>query len=290
MATIDGIIQEQIKETEILMRFAGGQVRRFLNPLIDQIQVLSNGISYYLPPELSDRMQLVMTNSVDTSAYQGSVNAAVESVAALEETILESYTSKFGAIPNQATGSLNAARQDAEIRIRENLSSDNVLDNLSAMSTSGEAVVDRIFTLVGQQRSTNEDIKEITGQMIHSAFQKYGQNKVATPLQIYARNAMEALNEAYDNISDFYLYQGPDDEVTREFCQEYANGVYHRREIENWPNDWAHNWEGMIDGTDSSNIFALGGGYNCRHVFVPMSFQDVDESDIARAMTSGLIR
>lgn len=53
-----------------------------------------------------------------------------------------------------------------------------------------------------------------------------------------------------------YLYSGPADEITREFCLKYVGTVMTREEID------------KLDNGQLPNTFLTGGGYNCRHTFL----------------------
>lgn len=52
---------------------------------------------------------------------------------------------------------------------------------------------------------------------------------------------------------NYFVYRGPDDKVTRPFCQSRVGKVFHRRELESWDNG---------QGIPASTSL---GGYNCRH-------------------------
>ena len=68
---------------------------------------------------------------------------------------------------------------------------------------------------------------------------------------------------ALDSGAEKFIYKGPDDEVTRDFCEKHINKVYTIDEIrEIWQGEWA--------GKSSSNAFATAGGYNCRHRWRPV--------------------
>lgn len=55
-----------------------------------------------------------------------------------------------------------------------------------------------------------------------------------------------------------YQYFGPVDQVTRPFCARYAGKVLTRDEIEN------------LDNGQTPNPLITGGGYNCRHEWIPV--------------------
>lgn len=59
---------------------------------------------------------------------------------------------------------------------------------------------------------------------------------------------------------DLFLYDGPDDEVTRDFCQARVGKVFTQAEIDAW---------GDNDNDLPANIYL--GGYNCRHELVPIT-------------------
>jgi hypothetical protein len=57
-----------------------------------------------------------------------------------------------------------------------------------------------------------------------------------------------------------FKYYGPDDEVTRDFCEKHVGKTYTKEEIEEI---WSGSWAGKISG----DPFVVRGGYNCRHRF-----------------------
>lgn len=74
---------------------------------------------------------------------------------------------------------------------------------------------------------------------------------------------------------EWYLYAGTEIATTRPFCQERVGKYYTRRMIETWADlDWAGK---MKDNTNSATIFQNLGGWNCRHVLVPVSRASVPD-------------
>lgn len=78
-----------------------------------------------------------------------------------------------------------------------------------------------------------------------------------TAISIYGRE-VEAI-QAGDEPETTFLYVGPVDDKTRDFCLDHVGRVYTRSEIDDLDN-------GQID-----NVFLTGGGYNCRHVWHEIS-------------------
>ena len=75
-----------------------------------------------------------------------------------------------------------------------------------------------------------------------------------TSVSIFGRQ-VEALQAGQDPATPF-LYAGPDDPLTREFCIKRVGHVYTRQEIDD------------MDNGQLNNVFLTGGGYNCRHVWL----------------------
>lgn len=63
------------------------------------------------------------------------------------------------------------------------------------------------------------------------------------------------------NIKKF-LYYGPVDSKTRDWCRKWAGSVLTLEEIKSWANK---SWQGKSPG----DPFVERGGYNCRHLFIP---------------------
>jgi hypothetical protein len=78
-----------------------------------------------------------------------------------------------------------------------------------------------------------------------------------TSVSIYGRQ-VEAL-QAGDDPETPFLYAGPDDEKTREFCRKRVGQVFTRAQIDEMDN-------GQLD-----NVFLTGGGWACRHSWLEVS-------------------
>ncbi len=78
-----------------------------------------------------------------------------------------------------------------------------------------------------------------------------------TSVSIFGRQ-IEAL-QAGDDEDAVFLYSGPADKKTREFCAARVGKVFTRAEIDAMDN-------GQID-----NCFLTGGGFNCRHIWMEVS-------------------
>lgn len=88
---------------------------------------------------------------------------------------------------------------------------------------------------------------------------------------VYAHDAMIEMDRGINLMAannfdaEYFLYSGPVDQVTRDFCAEHAGKVYTKDAINNMSN-------GV--GTD---VWTHCGGYNCRHTWLPVSKTMLDE-------------
>jgi hypothetical protein len=107
---------------------------------------------------------------------------------------------------------------------------------------------------------------------------------------------LDAVSTAYG--LDWFEYVGPIlDDDSREFCIERVGGVYHRREIELWGQGFntglqfpqGGEWPGMNRATNENSIFALRGGYNCNHNFVPVTVDAVPALKMQEAKDKGWV-
>ena len=66
----------------------------------------------------------------------------------------------------------------------------------------------------------------------------------------------------------YFRYSGTEIETSRCFCDQRIGNIYTKKEIESWAD---LEWSGKIKGTNSTNIFQVAGGWNCRHNIRPVS-------------------
>lgn len=84
-----------------------------------------------------------------------------------------------------------------------------------------------------------------------------------TSMQGFSRSVN--LLKADDAGIELFLYSGPDDSLTRPFCDARLGKVFNRSQIEEWDNE-----QGL-----PADIYL--GGYNCRHELVPVDEETAKE-------------
>ena len=82
---------------------------------------------------------------------------------------------------------------------------------------------------------------------------------------------------------EWYFYSGTIIEDSRSYCIERAGKYFHKKEVEEVPQQWS----GRIPGTNSANIFTNRGGYNCRHIYLPVLIDVVPRDVIERNIRNG---
>lgn len=86
------------------------------------------------------------------------------------------------------------------------------------------------------------------------------ETEVNTMLSAFSRTV--AANRAEELGLELFLYVGPDDKITRDFCAEVLRReppIYTREEI------------GDLDNEQGLDVLTYGGGYNCRHQWTAIS-------------------
>lgn len=98
--------------------------------------------------------------------------------------------------------------------------------------------------------------------------------QVRTQLSIYGRETTALAAEAYD--MDLYLYTGPKDGETRDFCQPLINKVVTEKQMSQ-----LNNGQGLP-------VKISGGGYNCRHSWSPVTDSFVEAAGLQMATSSDI--
>lgn len=105
----------------------------------------------------------------------------------------------------------------------------------------------------------------ITGERpdVSSIAEKYSES-MRRDIQTELDTALMAFNRTVNTTKaaevgiEFFLYTGPDDKITRPFCQEHVNKAYTLAEL------------GDLDNGQGLPVPQYLGGYNCRHYLVPL--------------------
>lgn len=214
----------------------------------------------------------------------------------LNDKILESVVGTF--TPDELYKSVVQSSQHNALQLLDqNAVSSNfiqsITDILNTAVVSGVSYADAVESLRNSMVGDNAVFSKYAGQIVHDAFAISDRQYV----QLTARN----------HGIEFYRYDGGHIEGTRPFCDERYGQIFHEKEIAAWGDHVNTDagkfqfpkliyttkagvkiyWAGMDYDTNSATIFSYLGGYECRHVLVPIATDYVPEVDVTRARRLG---
>lgn len=276
-------LSESSGASEDLIRAMGSLQHRAalrLNALLSDLEVTAGRLiaSEANIARISEVIATLEREFADTQ-WQRAVSDYLRSFDSINRTVV-GYVSQLGAID---TAMMIAVRQQFKVSAAEYLLSAKSfgarmltpLTNETIAHVAGNATFKELL------ESTNRIIigdEEADGAIVSSA-----RTTANDMVSIYRRTATKTASDAVG--ARFYLYQGSEIDTTRPFCDARAGKYWHRSEIEGWAD---LKWDGKIPGTNAGSIFSLLGGYNCRHILVPVSRLQVPESDLQRMRDNGL--
>jgi hypothetical protein len=163
----------------------------------------------------------------------------------------------------KAAAKLSAYDAEALVALKE-LRLAELLDvGEDVAATVWRATVDGV--LGGQSRETLiEDLADLIDETEADTRTLYD-----TAVSTYSRQVH--LLHSDGSPDERFIYLGPDDEVTRPFCREHLNETLTRAEVES------------LDNGQLPNPLLTGGGYQCRHQWLPVGLEDAGEGGEAQA-------
>lgn len=123
----------------------------------------------------------------------------------------------------------------------------------------------QIGVLSGDLRPFDEVHDNLAGTLTGTV-----ETELNTALQGFSRTV--TISKSKELGFELYRYIGPDDDVTREFCEDLlakSPAIYTLSEIEN------------MDNGEGLPVITFGGGYNCRHQWRPISIEQAQERGYA---------
>lgn len=219
-----------------------------------------------------------LSNIVVDNAYKKRVNTYLGNFDKIKKETDLLYASTAGFNPNRQVfkeilrSSVDLTKNSLlEAGINQNVINP-VIDILNQGITSGSQIAEMEETLrtaiVGDS-SRLGNLERYTSQITRDALNQYSSN--------YNESISGDLN------MEWYFYSGTIIEDSRDYCIERAGKYFHKKEVEDVPSQWA----GRIPGTNSSTIFTYRGGYNCRHLYLPVLINVVPKSVIQRNIANG---
>lgn len=178
-----------------------------------------------------------------------------------------------------------------------------LLDENAITSRFLQPITEILSNATVQSVSFQEAVKTLQNNMIgeNAKFSKYAKTYVKDAFSIADRQYNDLISR--ENEIEFYRYDGNKIATTRYFCCVRYGNIYHRKEIESWGNKESL-WNNTADSgkcaklkgggrnpdTNKSTIFSYLGGFNCRHVLIPIATDYVPESIKAEAKAKGYFK
>ncbi len=100
--------------------------------------------------------------------------------------------------------------------------------------------------------------------------------ELRTKIASYGRQVTAAVGESAG--LDLYLYTGPRDGITRQFCKPLINKVVDDKQM------------AALNNGQGLPVKLSGGGYNCRHSWSPVSQGFVDAANLTRATAADIAK
>jgi hypothetical protein len=128
----------------------------------------------------------------------------------------------------------------------------------------GDRVSTDLWRALAQHAFTHKPVREIVDALaaVLEDGDRFVRTLFDTQVSIFGRQIEAASTEALGPSQPF-LYAGPIDDRTRDFCLERIGKVFTRAEIDD------------MDNEQIANVFVTGGGYNCRHSFLAVESREL---------------
>lgn len=125
-----------------------------------------------------------------------------------------------------------------------------------------------VVTGNGDYTLLKSNLKEyiLGNSQIKPRLQAYSGQVASDAVRQFQRNYFNAVSEDLD--LKHYFYRGTAIRDTRDFCQKRHGRYFTKEEVQSWADS---KWQGKAKGTNKITIFTYIGGYNCRHMLLPVS-------------------
>jgi hypothetical protein len=212
--------------------------------------------------------------------WQAAVGEYLASFTQLEDD-LKAYAAGFGALD---TGLLTVLKTQYQT-----ISANYLLEASSFTRTLQQPIMQVVGDHIAQGGRYRDAVNAVStivtgGGESDGAILGNARTAVNDMVSIYERTATQAAATSVG--AEFYMYVGRPIDTTRDFCRAREGHAWHKEEVESWG---SLEWSGQIPGTNSTTIFSLLGGYNCRHSLVPIARRDVPKADLERMRGKGYV-
>src|SRR6478736_3670233 len=237
---------------------------------------------YKLDKSSTGNIEASVKNLNTINSFKSKINTILEDGAYGEgiTNYLNSYTSSsqyindyFGSIVNNFKD--NTKLYDAILQANVNTTTDSLLNSgidanftdpitkvLQDMVTGGSNKQEFIETLKINLNDESGLLARHVPQVAQDSIMQFNAN--------YTQTISADLNLGY------YYYKGTKKATSRQFCTNIIGKYFTEANLHKYFDKQSQlnggkGWNGMIDGTNWGNFFTNRGGWNCRHLIIPVS-------------------
>lgn len=272
MATVQQLINERV-----------ARLSRAPEALVTQAEKLQRGILQKLLGELAGltREGDAIARSAENLTKAAEITAQLQQVLTGREylTILTEFASEFEASKKTSDRLFRLTFPDFQPSELADLTlataKARAVDQLAgATATTNflEPLRGALEQAVTSGASWTETLKTMSRLVVGD--EEY-QGKLARHVKQVAWDALATADRSYNDAvaqeldAEWFLYSGTELPTTRDFCRERVGKYFTRAQIESWA---SLDWDGkMAETTNANTIFQNLGGWNCRHILVPVS-------------------
>jgi hypothetical protein len=239
-------VQEQVKRREASIASFSNTLKQFLK---GELTRLTRGVEGRDVRAIDAARILGGVRQELANAGLGDVLVEVENLYANELDRLEQSLTKYGRGVEVLTG--------ADVELVEALAT----FDFEQLANEIDLTVDELRSVAMRKVMGGDDVDlsdDIDG--VSDRASRYGETTLRTALA--GMNRSMTLSKSEELGLELFVYLGPDDDITRPFCEARVGQVFTRQEIDEWDNG---------QGLDAA-IYC--GGYNCRHQLSPISEED----------------
>jgi len=142
----------------------------------------------------------------------------------------------------------------------------NLFDSSAIEFELVNPIKDILTNSIGSSLRFSEAVKTIENFLGEDRLVKYAKTYAIDAFAMFDRNFTQLVNQEYE--VGYWEYAGNVIQGTRDFCKHRVGKAFTTDEVESWANE---TWDGKNPNTTKQSIFTYLGGYQCRHILVPIS-------------------
>jgi hypothetical protein len=250
-------LRAEIRAAEVMARAMGQSRKSLLNTLEAALSISSPEFLLGLPREaLADFiLQAGFGLTIDDFIEQSDrvAAAALEAIQVLE--------------PTATTASVQAQLDSFRVAAVDAVFQDVIIpDTIKAVREALQGMTLGV-SLTASMGRLSDQMQRSEGRQL---------TELRTKIASYGRQVTAAVGESAG--LDLYLYTGPRDGITRQFCKPLINKVVDDKQM------------AALNNGQGLPVKLSGGGYNCRHSWSPVSQGFVDAANLTRATAADIAK